>query len=96
MNTAAHPHHTHAAFTDAQRDALAYQIADASVLADIESGAIATWIDGERWLDIRPMLDPREHSGEVIDMARQALQHAVTRGLVTQRLSVPHLVRIKR
>jgi hypothetical protein len=79
----------------AAADHRAYLIADAAAVADIESSCPSSMVGGQRWHDTRPMLDEREHCSEVIDMARQALDHAAERGLIERRLSEPHLVRIK-
>ena len=73
----------------------ATQIADRAVVADIESEAVRTDRSG-RWYDVRPMLDEREHSPQCIDMATQALQYAVMRGLVQRDTEHAHLVRITR
>ena len=65
------------------------------VLADIESEC--PWVvdpDGVRWYDTRPMLDPHEHCPDVIEMARQALQHAVHRGLVRPHVELDYYVRV--
>lgn len=91
-----HEQRQHAAYTDAHREALAYQIADAAVVADIETAAVPTLVDGQRWLDLRPMRDPREHCPEVLDQHEFAIEYALQRGLLEQRASAPHLVRIKR
>jgi hypothetical protein len=51
-------------------------------------------IDGRRWLDTRPMLDPRECCGETIDKNGRCLAHAIGSGLVARHAELPHLVRI--
>ena len=61
---------------------IAMRIADAAVVADIESYGVPI---GGRVYDVSPMLDPREHAPQVVDMAREAIDYALERGLV-QRL----------
>lgn len=70
-------------------------IADAAAVSDIETGA-ATVADDPRWYDVRPMLDEREHSPQVIDMATEMLAYAEQRGLIQRHQVEPHLVRIDR
>lgn len=74
----------------------ALDIADRAVVADIELfGVIAQRLqDGRPVYDTRPMLDPREHSDQVLEMARQALAYARDRGLVTELPGQPHLLAI--
>ena len=45
-------------------------IADESAVSDIEMLADEVYLNGEptRWYDVRPMLDPNEASGELMDM----------------------------
>lgn len=74
--------------------AQAFRIANAAVISDIESeGNRITTISG-RWYDVRPMLDPREHSSEVIDMFSEAIAYALAAGLITADPTHAHLVRI--
>jgi hypothetical protein len=76
----------------------ATQIADRAVVADIETEAVhmASLPGRPSWWDVRPMLDEREHSPLCIDMATQALQYALMRGLVVRHEEQAHLVRIVR
>jgi hypothetical protein len=53
-------------------------------------------VDGERWLDTRPMLDEREVGLRLVDQARVALAHALQRQLVEQHPVRAHLVRAAR
>jgi hypothetical protein len=76
--------------------ALAMRIASRAVICDIETEAVAVQIDGQRFYDVRPMLDPREHDSVCIDMAAEALSYALDAGLVEQHPATPHLVRINR
>ena len=74
------------------REALA--IADSAVVADIECNAVAERMEGGRWYDTRPMLDPREQPDDFIEMARQSIDYAVQRGLVERHHRCGHLVRV--
>ena len=73
---------------------LQQRIADAAVIADIETACVRTGPAAHRLWDTRPMLDPREHCPESIDMAELALLYAELRGLITIDTLHPHLVRI--
>lgn len=75
---------------------LAHLLADDRVIADIECECIKTDRQGTTWWDTRPMLSPREHAPQVIDMAQQALAYARLRGLIELHPVLPHLVRITR
>lgn len=76
---------------------LSLQIADDAVVADIKCGALhVSSTDLGHWYDVRPMLDERECSLQCVDMATQALQYAVLRGLVQRDPDHVHLVRVKR
>jgi hypothetical protein len=57
-------------------------------VTDAEHGHAGTW-----W-DTRPMLDPREHAPQVVDMATEALQYALDTGLAIRHPRAPHLVRL--
>lgn len=72
----------------------ALQIADRAVLCDIESDAVAEQMHGQRWYDTRPMLDPRERPDDLIEMARQAIDYAVQRGLVERHPAQGWMVRV--
>lgn len=63
----------------------AFAIADQAVVADVETNALMVGVlaDGRRLYDVRPLLDPREQPPEVLDMARQAVDYGVARGLLT-------------
>lgn len=83
--------------TDPTLTSAAHRLADASVITDIESeGFIHDDVDGQRWYDTRPMLDPREHCDEVIDQAALAIGYALDRGLVERHPDRPYLLRIVR
>lgn len=45
----------------------AMRLAVEAVRVDIRSEAAPVVIDGEEWLDVRPMLDTREHSPAQVD-----------------------------
>lgn len=70
------------------------RIADRAVLMDIESEAVRVGSSHARCYDVRPMLDPREHSAESVDMFSEALAYAITRRLVAVTEGTPWLVRI--
>lgn len=73
----------------------AHRIAGRAVVADIETGGIAVGPRHRRTYDVRPMLDEREHSTEIVDMAREALGYALGRGLVVRDDErQPYIVRI--
>jgi hypothetical protein len=61
---------------------MAFAIANRAALADIETGAVRVNRPGGRWYDVRPMTDPREHCGPVLDMAAQTLAYAENAGLI--------------
>lgn len=74
---------------------LGLAIANRAAICDIESECVATEDDdGARWYDTRPMVDPREHSGELIDMATDTLVYAEASGLIRRHAQHRHLVRI--
>lgn len=80
---------------DMQMFSTAMAIANRAVVADIETACVLVALDEPgRWYDTRPMLDPREHSPQAIDMATQALAYAVYVGLAKHHSTLPHLVRI--
>ena len=76
-------------------------VADRAVVEDLEdlptepTAAGGPVHDAElAWRDTRPLLDPREHAPQVIDMTRQALYYADLRRLISRHPTKPHLVRI--
>lgn len=75
-------------------DADAYDLADAAVICDIESEGVRVGEPAARRWDIRPMIDPREHAGEVVDMARKGLAYAMWRGLIELDADTAGIVRI--
>lgn len=50
--------------------------------------------DGTRWLDTRPMLDPRERSGAGIDLSASYLHYLESAGLAKRHPHERHLVRL--
>lgn len=75
--------------------ALQQRLADRAVICDIECEANAERdAAGRLWYDVRPMLDEREHSPELIDMAREAIDYALARGLIERHAQMQHMVRI--
>ena len=80
---------------DAATVARAMRMASRAVIADIESEAHRIVLDdGSTWLDLRPMLDPREHSPECLDMAREAIAYALDCRLVQPHPARSGLVRV--
>lgn len=79
---------------DAELAAMAQRIADEQVVAEIESACPAYVQGGDKWFDTRFMTDPREHSGEVLDMNAEVLGYAARRGITTPHMLQPYLVRI--
>lgn len=80
---------------------LAYSIADATVISDLEDLPVELTAWGTAptapevaWRDTRPWLDEREHAPQVVDMARQALYYADLRRLIARHPEHPYLVRI--
>lgn len=70
-------------------------IANRAAVEDIESECVAVeGDDGLRWYDTRPMVDPNEHSAEVIDMMTDSLAYAEASGLIRRHAQQRHLVRI--
>lgn len=72
------------------------RLADRAAVADIEGHCPVETLDGVKWYDLRPMLDPREFSPECIDMSREAIDHALVRGLVKRHPEHAHLLRVVR
>ncbi len=72
----------------------AVRIASQAVVADIQTNACHTELDGVVWWDTRPMLDPREHAPQALDMALLALDYAVLAGLAVRHPDSPYLLRI--
>ena len=70
---------------------LAFLIANRAVVADIESYGVKC---AHGYYDVRPMLDPREHAPEAIDMAREALAYALASHIAVRHPQLEHLVRI--
>ena len=69
-------------------------LANRAVIADLEQHCPRVdMADGCAWRDTRPMLDPREHAPEVLDMATQALDYAQACGLLVQHPQYGYLVR---
>jgi hypothetical protein len=72
-----------------------FTIANRAAIADIETECVAITLgDGLRWYDTRPMIDPREHCGELLDMATQTLAYADAAGLIARHPQQRHMVRL--
>ena len=82
------------ALATADLSPLARRIADRASVSDIELHATPLMLHGVTWYDTRPMLDPREHCDDALQMAAEAIEYAVARRLVTRHDEQPHLVRV--
>lgn len=76
----------------------AIRIANDAVVADVQTNCPAQRSACGRytWYDVRPMLDEREHSPPVLDMAREALDYGLGTGVLVRHDEQPHLVRVAR
>jgi hypothetical protein len=76
----------------------AIRIANQAVVADVESNcpSLLSPCDRLTWYDVRPMLDEREHSPPVVDMAREAIAYGVDTGVLVRHTEYPHMVRVAR
>lgn len=74
----------------------AHRLADKYAIEAISFDGVPESIDGRRWYDTRPMLDPRERSAQNIDLAREVLAYAHDRGLISPHPTQAHLVRLTR
>jgi hypothetical protein len=74
----------------------ALRIANAAVVADIESNCVAVLsaCGSIRWYDTRPMLDTREHSPELVDMAYEAIEYGIKCHLLFRHPHDPWMVRV--
>lgn len=69
-------------------------IGNKAVIDAIESECPAVDLCDQLWRDTRPMLDPREHSGMVIDEHAEIVSYAEQAGLVQRHSTERHLVRV--
>jgi hypothetical protein len=68
-------------------------IGNQAVIETVECEAVRVQLpEPGRWYDTRPMLDPREHAPQVIDMAAEALSYGETAGLLRRHTAHRHLV----
>lgn len=67
---------------------------DTTALATVAALGCPVGLAGQRWFDLRPMLDEREHSTPSIDQHRLLIDHALERGLLARHPTTPHLVRL--
>lgn len=74
---------------------LTREYAAAAVVADLELFCAEVTLDGVRWYDTRPMLDPREHSPECIDLGEKAVTLALGLHLADQHPQHTYLLRLK-
>lgn len=64
-------------------------------VSDLELNALRTKTDEPGWwYDTRPMLDPREHCGQAVDMAVETLRFGEAAGAFLRHPTQRHLVRI--
>ena len=66
------------------------------VISEIQTGAYRVRRAGGdvTWWDTQPMLDPREHSPEVLDMNHLYIQHGLDAGVLVRHPHQPYWVRI--
>lgn len=74
-------------------DATARALAAEKIAEDLDTYAAPIKLDGQRWWDTRPMVDAREQPAECVDMAVQALDYAISAGLLVTHPDMPHVVR---
>jgi hypothetical protein len=67
-----------------------------AMLADYADLIPAVDLEGHRWFDTRPLIDPRERSEHELDIAREALDLGTSTGLLARHFEHPHLVRVTR
>lgn len=80
---------------DAAFFATAVDLANQLAVTDIEChGHLVATDDPGRWYDTRPMLDPREHAPQALELMSKALAFALASGAARRHSSLPHLVRI--
>ena len=76
----------------------AFSIANRAVREDLDNYAVPATVEWSgapaRCWDTRPMLDPREHAPEAIDMATDALGFAERSGLIERHPQCRYLVRL--
>lgn len=73
----------------------AARIAAEAVITDIEGECPRVRdTSGVLWYDTRPMLDPREHSPEIVDLHTGRLAYALAARVAERHESMPHLVRV--
>lgn len=71
-------------------------IADRACVSDIECEGAKCALPGseQRWYDVRPMIDEREHASEFCDMNRQSIDYAIARKLAVQHPELPYMLRL--
>ena len=67
--------------------------ADEVLLRGLGTQAFTLDVDGQRWHDLRPLLDPHEVPPYSIDLTRAVVGDAIERGLLLLAGRQPHLVR---
>jgi hypothetical protein len=81
-----------AAASDLQMLRRGLAIGNRAVVDTIKEGVRVRLPDGGRWYDIRPLIDPREHCPESVDMAAEALSYAESAGLARRHSEYRHLL----
>lgn len=82
--------------TPEARDLLrAISIADSCARADVECSSHWQDIDGVRWHDITPALDPDKDAPELIAEFQASVDHLAARGLLVRDAANPTLVSFK-
>lgn len=80
---------------DAEFFSTAVDLANQLATADIEChGHLVATDDPGKWYDTRPMLDPREHAPEALELMAKALAFALASGAARRHSTLPHLVRV--
>lgn len=89
--------------TDTTRDATpltldqrARRMAVRALVETIESECPRVRLAGHSWWDTRPMVDPREHAPQVIDINAEILDLALTMGVIVRHTQpdLQHIVRV--
>jgi hypothetical protein len=74
--------------------AQALALADEAVITYVENEGVRERRGGAVWWDVTPMLSPHEHSPELLDKNRMALDYGIRRGLLAAHPFVPEMIRI--
>lgn len=72
----------------------AIRLANALVVADVQSYGHSVQIDGATWWDVRPMVDPNEHAPQAIDQSRMVIDYGLGVGLLVAHPTQQHHVQV--